>query len=437
MTRGYNTKLRTNLHFLHMKTNRFFMVWAIMACCFVATGCDDDGVDSDESNQQLIENAKKLTENTFMIVSKSGKQTYNFADSLEWTYETIDDRTYIYYEIRLSESEFSHKNDGGYLLIPDEILGKSTVIDEHFLTDYPDFGAVFVFGEIMAEYAQYWDGMHMNLNVDGKSMFLLEEVDETKGYSGRYRLLFALTFVNEADGIEYTVYAKLCAKKHNPVLNYFSLKPESDFVKVGDRVVVNLERTWEEGAPWDWNDVEIVAQYDYENRHLYIDDNGVEADMGFFSWDAASHTLTSLKSNDNKSVFVRFALKSNPSSRFGFTICTGEGWGFKSFTVEPAEQSVTPDYESEQYRLTPYYAECQFSVTSWTPTDIDWNPEAIEVDPESDPNNFFLYNRYDGSLHLGDVSPMRRKVAPGQYEIRIRLRENHDIGVKMKITVTE
>ena len=309
-----------------MKINSFIMVWAIMACCFVSIGCDDD-LKTDDTNQYSIDKARSLDDNMFVIERDSDKLTYSISDESEWSYKDYDSISKISIIIKLPEQDFDPKNDGGYLDIPVDKIGELTIINELLIKEnpYPLFRLFFCANNV--EVTADEPMIDHNLKLDGTSMFLIQKIDDEDNCSEQYRLLFNYVFINRYDGLEYTVYGNVVANKHIPKLNYFSLKPESDFVKVGESVVVNLEDIWEEGAPWDWNDVEIVAQYDYENSYLYIDGNGVEADMGFFSWDAASHTLTSLKSNDNKSVFVRFALKSNPSSRFGFLICTGEGWG--------------------------------------------------------------------------------------------------------------
>ena len=61
-------------------------------------------------------------------------------------------------------------------------------------------------------------------------------------------------------------------------------------------VKVTLGQYYEEGATWDWNDVQIFGQSPDNSKAHNGEDNGL------FSLDAATQTLTSLKSNDNKDV---------------------------------------------------------------------------------------------------------------------------------------
>ena len=66
-------------------------------------------------------------------------------------------------------------------------------------------------------------------------------------------------------------------KMHVPSITYFVLSNDKDWVRVGESTKVTLERYDEEGAVWDWNDVQIVGQSpDYSKAR-----NG--EDEGFFS----------------------------------------------------------------------------------------------------------------------------------------------------------
>ena len=61
-------------------------------------------------------------------------------------------------------------------------------------------------------------------------------------------------------------------------------------------VKVTLGQYYEEGVTWDRNDVQIFGQSPDNSKARNGEDNGL------FSLDAATQTLTSLKSNDNKDV---------------------------------------------------------------------------------------------------------------------------------------
>ena len=138
----------------------------------------------------------------------------------------------------------------------------------------------------------------------------------------------------------------------------------------------------------------------------------------------ATQTITSVKSNDNKDVYVVFSLKSKPSVKSALTIATGEGWKYTSFKVGPEEQTVGSGY-------------CSYYVEDWAPRGSEeekFDDAAIEIDPASDPNGNFRYvhynGRYDARLYVYRSEPV-----PGVYNLRFRLKSNHDVGCTMKITI--
>ena len=67
-------------------------------------------------------------------------------------------------------------------------------------------------------------------------------------------------------------------------------------------------------------------------------------DEGFFSWDAATQTLTSLKSNDNKTVYICLGLKSNPGVKHTLMVATGEGWHYT--WIKTSEEEITDNANS-------------------------------------------------------------------------------------------
>lgn len=63
---------------------------------------------------------------------------------------------------------------------------------------------------------------------------------------------------------------------------------------------VTLTADWTDGADFDWNKVQLLSQ---TKGRL----TGENIDEGYFSWDAANHTLKALKSSDGVDVYMRFA----------------------------------------------------------------------------------------------------------------------------------
>ena len=251
---------------------------------------------------------------------------------------------------------------------------------------------------------------------------------EEEEYTGEYELLFYLVFQNqtynyETDqmeyGDEYEVYGKGTMKMHEPVITSMQLSSESQYLKVGESTKVNVDGYYEEEAQWDWSDVQIAGQSaDYSSAY-----DG--ADEGFFTWDAATQTLTSVKPNDNKSVYVVFSLKSKPSVKSAMTIATGEGWKYTMIKVGPEEQEVSPGYY------------CSYYVEDWAPReseDEEFDDAAIEIDPESDPDGNFRYVHYNGR-YSARLYVYRSDAAPGEYNIRFRLKSDHSVGCTMKITI--
>lgn len=245
-------------------------------------------------------------------------------------------------------------------------------------------------------------------------------------YTGEYELLFYLVFKNKTwnpetqqmeEGDDYEVYGRGTMKMHQPTVTRFQLNTEKDWVKVGESTKVNLVTYYEEGATWDWNDVELVGQSasysgsDSENE-------------GFFSWDAATQTLTSLKSNDNKDVYLKFALKSIPDVDFYTSVATGEGWKYTMIKTSKDEISCKANS----------YPDFSFD---WSPKEsederMDFN--ALELDPETDPDGYFSfptsYARQGWPVWVSSNCPA------GEYTLRFRVKSNHDVNCTMKFIIT-
>ena len=181
---------------------------------------------------------------------------------------------------------------------------------------------------------------------------------------------------------------------------------------------VNLESYAEEGATWDWNDLELVAQSaNYNDAY-----NG--ADDGYFTWDATTQTVTSVKSNENKYVWVYFGLKSDPSVRGSIQIATGEGW--KYTMIKPSKDEITDDANS--------YLSFSFDFAPKDSDDekIDYN--ALEIDPDTNPDGYFSLQKTYGPQ--GWPLFVSSKTPPGEYNLRIWIKSNHDVNCTLKITIT-
>ena len=235
-------------------------------------------------------------------------------------------------------------------------------------------------------------------------------------YTGDYEFLFYLVFTNEADesGDEYEVYGKGTMHTHIPTIYYFDLDADKDWVKVGESTQVTLAGYNEEGATWDWNDVEIVGQASkYEDARNGVND-------GYFTWDVATKTLTSVKSNDNKDVYIAFALKSNPEVKCLITVATGNGWKYTMIKPSQTEFTYTGyGYLSFSFDFAPKDSEDE---------KIDFN--ALEIDPATNPNNYFSLQKHYGPQGW----PIYVDNAPaGEYTVRIWVKSNHNVNCTIKV----
>jgi hypothetical protein len=207
-------------------------------------------------------------------------------------------------------------------------------------------------------------------------------------------------------------------KMHLPHITSFVAGTDKDWVKVGESTKVKVESYYEEGATWDWNDVKMIGQStDYTKAR-----NG--EDEGFFSWDAATQTLTSLKSNDNNRVNVCLGLISNPEVKYTLMINTGEGW--KYTMIKTSQEEITDHANS--------YPSFSFD---WAPKDsederIDFN--ALELDPESDPNGYFQFPT--SYARQGWPVWVSSKCPAGEYTLRFRVKSNHNVNCTMKFIIT-
>ena len=276
---------------------------------------------------------------------------------------------------------------------------------------------------------------HTEGNIQPQSKILLRKVSsasaalrrapgEEEEYTGEYELLFYLVFQNQTynyetdqmeDGDEYEVYGKGTMKMHEPTITSFQVKTEKDWVKVGESTKVNLQGYYEEEATWDWDDVEIKAQAtNYEDARNGVDD-------GFFTWDATTQTLTSVKSNNNKGVYVRLGLKSNPSVQTTLTVATGEGWNYTMIKPSREEHTYTGyGYMSFSFDFAPKASENE---------KFDYN--SLEIDPETNPNGYFsipmTYAAQGWPLYVNSDTPA------GEYTVRFWIKNNHAVSCTVKV----
>ena len=405
-------------------------------------------IKSDEGGDDLVivdeglKKAAKQKENVYVIENKKTGESQERSYVTEWS-EWNKDQDFVSFSLEDADAY------GGTLgmiwgHVPLRMTDVVLALTGEQFANSP--GGKFGFGvyegtQLSAEFACFTgeQGMDVMGNIKPESRIMLRKISSQSAnssrrapdgeeYAGNYELLFYLVFKNEVynpetqqmeEGDDYEVYGRGTMKMHIPVITSMNLSSESQYLKVGESTKVNVDGYYEDGAQWDWSDVQIAGQSaDYSAAY-----DG--ADEGFFTWDAATQTLTSVKPNDNKSVYVVFSLKSRPSCKSAITIATGEGWKYTSFKVGPEEQEVGSGY-------------CSYYVEDWTPKDSEdekFDDAAIEIDPASDPEGNFRYvhynGRYDARLYV-----YRSDAAPGEYNLRFRLKSDHSVGCTMKITIT-
>ena len=326
-----------------------------------------------------------------------------------------------------------------YGFIPKSMVDEVLFLNDKQFVNTP--GAKFGFGvyegqELSADFMST-TGMTEG-NIKALSRFMLRmikpavtparsEAPLDEGYTGEYELLFYLVFQNQVwnpetgkmeYGDEYEVYGRGTMKMHVPTVTSFQLKTEKDWVKVGESTKVTIESYYEEEATWDWNDTQLIgSSTDYSKAR-----NG--EDEGFFSYDAATQTLTSLKSNDNKYVYVCIGLISNPGVKNVMMVSTGNGW---NYTMIKTNHDVI---------------ECR--ANSYPSFDFDWAPKAsdsermdfnaLELDPDCVPAGYFSFPT--SYANQGWPVWVSSKCPPGEYTLRFRMKSNHNVNCTMKFIVS-
>ena len=406
--------------------------WSKISSATVKIKSEDGGGEGGEILDEGLKKAVKQKENVYVVENKKTGESQERSYVTEWS-EWTKDQDFVSFSLEDADA------DGGTLgmiwgHIPLTMTDVVLALTGEQFANTP--GAKFGFGvyegtQLSANFMSMTDMTDGNLKPESRIM--LRKVKSSSNaprrapedeYSGEYELLFYLVFKNQTynseteqmeEGDDYEVYGRGTMKMHVPTITSFQLSTEKDWVKVGESTKVTLEQYYEEGATWDWNDLEILGQSaDYTDAR-----NGV--DEGFFSWDAATQTLTSLKSNDNKTVNVCFALKSNPGVKSTIQVKTGEGW--KYTMIKPSQ---------EEFTYTGYgYLSFSFDWTPKASEDEKFDFNSIEIDPETNPNGYFSiplsYASQGWPLYVNSDTPA------GEYNVRIRIKSNHDVYCTVKI----
>ena len=391
-------------------------------------GGDDDITDDD------LKKAKSKGENVYVIEDKDGK-TEDFSYSQEWSDWSVNEDGNVSFQLENADENGSTLG-GFWGTIPLSLVGSNTAITQEFLQQnsgfYVNFGHY-----ISTETSNGFDAYVMskggevggNIKTDGSSKFLLREVKSQQGgtrgdpdFAGKYEFIYYLVFTSQTynqetqqmeTGDDYIVYGNGIINKHVPTISRFELSADKDWVKVGGSTKVTLESYQEKEATWDWSDVELVGQ----SASYSGADN---EDLGFFTWDASTQTLTSAKSNDNKDVYLKFALKSKPGVKDYISVKTGEGWNYTM---------ITPSQDTFTYTG---YGYMSFSI-DFTPKASDtekFDYNALEIDPETNPNGYFSIPM----SYAAQGWPLYVNNAPkGEYNVRLRIKSNHDVNCTVKI----
>ena len=377
----------------------------------------------DDITDDDLKKAKSKGENVYVIEDKNGK-TEDFSYSQEWSDWTVNEDGAVSFQLENADENGSTLG-GFWGSIPLSLVGSNTAITQEFLQQnsgfYVNFGHY-----ISTETSNGFDAYVMskggeiggNIKTDGSSKFLLREVKSQQGntrgnpdFAGEYEFIYYLVFTSESD--DYIVYGNGIINKHVPTVSRFELSADKDWVKVGGTTKVTLESYYEKEATWDWSDVELVGQSTSYNGA----DN---ENLGFFTWDASTQTLTSVKSNNNKDVYLKFALKDKPGVKEYISVKTGDGWNYTTITPSVSELKYTGyGYMSFSIDFTPKASDTE---------KFDYN--ALEIDPETNPNGYF-------SIPMSYASqgwPLYVNNAPkGEYNVRLRIKSNHDVNCTVKI----
>ena len=395
----------------------------------------EDGGDDVVIVDEGLKKAAKQKPNVYVIKNKKTEEILTREYKPQWS-EWDKDQDVV--QFSLEDADANGGTQGMiWGFIPKSMAGTELSLSPEQFANTP--GAKFGFGvyegtELSANFMSMTDMTEGNLQPESK--ILLRKVSSSSAapkrapedeYSGEYEILFYLVFKNQTynsetqqmeEGDDYEVYGRGTMKMHQPTITSFQASADKDWVKVGESTKVTVTQYYEESATWDWNDVQLIGQStDYTNAR-----NG--EDEGFFSWDAATQTLTSLKSNDNKRVNVCLGLISNPEVKYTLMINTGEGW--KYTMIKTSQEEITTHANS--------YPSFSFD---WSPKEsedekMDFN--ALELDPDCAPAGYFQFPT--SYANQGWPVHVNSNCVPGEYTLRFRVKSNHDVNCTMKFIIT-
>ena len=402
----------------------------------------EDGGDDVVIDDEGLKKALKQKENVYVVENKKTGESQERSYVTEWS-EWNKDQDFVSFSLEDADA------NGGTLgmiwgHIPLTMTDVVLALTGEQFANSP--GAKFGFdvyegAQLSADFACFTgeQGMDVMGNIKPESKIMLRKVSqpansprrapdgEETPYTGNYELLFYLVFKNQTwnhetgemeYGDDYEVYGRGTMKMHLPHITSFQASSDKDWVRVGESTKVTVEQYYEEGATWDWSDVQLIGQStDYTKAR-----NG--ENEGFFSWDAASQTLTSLKSNDNKRVNVCLGLISNPEVKYTLMINTGEGW--KYTMIKTSQEEITTHANS--------YPSFSFD---WSPKEsedekMDFN--ALELDPDCAPAGYFQFPT--SYANQGWPVHVNSNCVPGEYTLRFRVKSNHDVNCTMKFIIT-
>ena len=396
----------------------------------------DEGGDDVVIDDEGLKKAAKQRPNVYVIENKNTDETQTREYKPQYS-EWNKDQDVVSFSLEDADDEGGTQGMiWGFIPLSMTDVVLSLTGEQFANTPGAKFGfGLYVGAEVSGNFASMTD--HTEGNIQPESKIMLRKVKSSESnaprrapedeYTGEYELLFHLVFKSQTynpetqqmeEGDEYEVYGRGTMKMHQPHITSFQAKTEKDWVKVGESTKVSIESYYEESATWDWSDVQLLgSSTDYTNAR-----NG--EDEGFFSWDAATQTLTALKSNDNKRVYVCLGLISNPEVKNVMMVSTGEGW--KYTWIKTSKEEITTHANS--------YPSFDFD---WGPKDsedekIDFN--ALELDPETDPNGYFQFPTSYASQ--GWPVHVRYSCPAGEYTLRFRVKSNHDVNCTMKFIIT-
>lgn len=409
--------------------------WSKICAANIKVNKEDEGGIDDVD----LKKAEKLKENVYEVKNKRTGEIQTREYVSDWS-EWNKDQDVISFTLEDADA------DGGtqgmvYGFIPltmtDVVLALTT--EQFANTAGMKFGfGLYVDGEVSGNFMTMTDMTEGNIKPDGSSKIILRKVKSASSaakrvpgeedYTGEYELLYYIVFKDrswnqetgeEEEGDEYEIYGRGTMKMHLPTITSFQAQTEKDWVKVGESTKVVLTQYYEESATWDWDDVQLSGQSaDYSDARAGVDE-------GFFSWDASTQTLTSLKSNNNKTVWVCLSLKSKPDVKHNVSVATGDGWKYTMIKANVDE--ITTNANS--------YPSFSFD---WAPKESDnekLDYSAFELDPDCNPNGYFQfptsYANQGWPIHVSYNTPA------GEYTLVFRMKSDHNVNCTLKVIVTE